>query len=330
MIQDDVSLIVHRPGLIWGFDFADGEARSLDDADLDSQPWPSRGFRWMHLNLSDQRSLRWLASALPHRMMALLSSVDTHQTFLLEQDMLGMVLQDVEHDFHDGDPRIGALRVIVRPSMVITARRHPVRSADLLKRRIETGARPVGPAEALDLILTCVLEVFRETTAELEAKVQDIEDELLQDRPAPEARQFITLRAVMVRLRRSLVGMRAMLRRLEEAAETPASYAAAADHAIARMAVLDTDLLAVQSQLRLLRDELDLQAAQQTNRTLYVLSVIGALMVPATLVTGIFGMNTGGMLWLNDPHGSIWAMGLVFGSALVTYLILRFSGFMRR
>ncbi len=326
-IHDDASSIAHQPGLIWGFDFFGGEARPIHDVDLTSPQGGPTGFRWLHFSLSDQRTRRWLDAALPERMMAFLTAVDDDQAFLLDADTLGLVVHDVEYDFLGGEPRITALRVVAGPSMIITARRHPVRSADLLKRRIEGGAYPATPAEGVELVLACLLEVFLDATAELEAKVQDIEDELLKDGPAPEARRFITLRAQMVRLRRAFVGLRTMLRRLEDQQE---AYAAVASKAVAKLAPLEADLQAIQSQLRLLRDELDLQAAQQTNRNLYFLSIMTALLMPATLVTGLFGMNTSGLLWTGGQHGSLWATGLAAGSALIAYLILRFSGFIRR
>ncbi len=56
--------------------------------------------------------------------------------------------------------------------------------------------------------------------------------------------------------------------------------------------------------MRLLREELDLQAVQRTNQNLYVLSVMTALLLPATLVTGLFGMNTGGLPWAHTPFGT--------------------------
>jgi Mg2+ and Co2+ transporter CorA len=330
MSQHDVSSMAHYPGLIWGYDFAGGEAHPIDETVLGSDAGSGAALRWLHFNLSDQRSLRWLAAALPEGAAALLATPDAQQTYLLDQDRLTLVLHDVEHDFHGGDPRIGALRVMIGPSLIVTARRHPVRSADVLNRRLRAGPPPADPADALELVFLALMEVFRDAAAELEAKVQDIEDELLTDRPAPDARHFITLRAVMVRVRRSFVGLRAVLRRLDEDAQVPRPYAVAAGRALARLEALEADLMAVQSQLRLLRDELDLQAAQQTNRTLYVLSVLTALLMPATLVTGIFGMNTGGLVWLNDRNGSIWATGLALGSAALAYLVLRLTGYLRR
>ena len=51
-------------------------------------------------------------------------------------------------------------------------------------------------------------------------------------------------------------------------------------------------------------------------------------MLPATLVTGIFGMNTGD-LPLVGHHGTVGAPVLAAGSALATFLFLRGRGFFR-
>jgi len=326
-ISEDVISIAHRPGLVWGYDLSGPEPRPIHDADLLAVDEAPAGLKWLHFNLSDQRTLRWLAANLPGRMLALMVSVDDDQTFLIDDGMIGLVLHDVEHDFLGGELRTRALRVVAGPSMIVTARRHPVRSADVIKHRFEGGAHVAGPVQAVELVLDCLLEVFLDTTVGLESKVQDIEDELLKDGSTPDARQFITHRALVVRLRRAFVGLRTMLRRLEDRHET---YAAAAAKAIAKLAPLDTDLLAIQSQLRLLRDELDLQAAQQTNKNIYVLSILTALLMPATLVTGIFGMNTSGLLWTAGRHGSVLATALAVGTSVVAYLILRITGFIRR
>ena len=89
--------------------------------------------------------------------------------------------------------------------------------------------------------------------------------------------------------------MRATLVRLERDPDLPPLFAPVAERHVQRLHALDTDVASTQAQLRQLRDELDLQAAQKTNQNLYFLSVISALLLPATLVTGFFGMNTGGL-----------------------------------
>ena len=331
MKNEDVRELAQQPGLIWGFDFVDDEARAVSEAELVS-PIPSEGFRWLHFNLADQRTRRWLTVHRPvsSATCELLTSAETAQHCLIDGDAVGLILHDFEHDFFETEPRMGVLRVAVGPRMIVTARFHPVRAAEAVKRRIASGSQVAGPADALELIFTAMIDGFRTVNIDLEAQVQAIEDELLKDHPAMDARTFTTLRSLMVRMHRMLGGARAVFRRLEDDVHLPKALEAPVERFVARLSSVDQDLLASQSQLRLLRDEMDLQSSQQTNETLYVLSILSALLLPATLVTGIFGMNTGGLPWTSHNMGSLWATGLAFASAGAVYVVLRWMGYIRR
>ena len=60
MFDIDDREMVLRPGLVWGFDFADGAAAKVTDADLLHADQPANSFRWLHFNLADQRTLDFL------------------------------------------------------------------------------------------------------------------------------------------------------------------------------------------------------------------------------------------------------------------------------
>jgi zinc transporter len=332
MTGEDLRDVALRPGLVWGFDFVDGRALPVDDIDLLKTVAEPRGFRWLHFNLADQRTVRWLTAVRPvsRRVSDILLLTDTAQHGVVDGNALGLVLHDLELDFFEGEPRVSALAIAVGPSMIVTGRHHPRRSAEAVKRRIDAGARVTDATSALELVFAALADVFRAVNADLDDQVQAIEDELLKDRPSPDARTFINIRSLMVRMHRLFSGSRALFRRLEDEGEAPAAWLDAFSRFVARLSTIDADLLAIQSQLRLLRDELDLQATQQTNQNLYFLSILSALLLPATLVTGIFGMNTGGLLWTSHRYGSLLATGVALGSAGVVYLILRISGFIRR
>ena len=329
--ESSVGAVV-RPGLIWGLDFTPGGTRPVDDVELLRERERPDGFRWLHLNLSDQRTQRWIASAapLPQHVRDLLLSADVHQRAVIEDGAVGMVLQDIERDFDDGETRVGLVHFALSPTLMITARYHPLRSADVIKQRVTEGAHVSDPAAALELMLGSMAEVLRRIIEGMDETVQALEDDLLKDGHAPEARTFIIMRSLMVRLHRLLSGARAVLHRLEDDVHLPSFLAPTVVKAAHRLAALDSELLSIQSQLRLLRDELDLQATQRTNQNLYILSMMSALMMPATLVTGLFGMNTGGLPWAMAPHGTLWATLLAFGSAAAVYVALRAMGFIRR
>lgn len=332
MEREQSATLAHQPGLVWGYDFSDGEARPVTVEALLSAPLPDGAFRWLHFDLADQRTQRWLGAthALPRAVCEMLTSVDPHQRYVIEGETLAMVLHDVEQAFDDdGEAVVGALRFAVGPHLMVTGRRRPVRAAEWLRRRLHGGARPADPAAAVELLFAAVSEVQRAVVTELDDTVQKMEDDLIANRPPPDARTFLGTRSLMVRLHRALSGMRSVLHRLEEDG-APAPIHTPAVRFSHRVAAMDAELLTIQSQLRLLREEVDLQAAQRTNQTLNTLSILSALLMPATLVTGIFGMNTGGFPWAQHPAGTLLATLLAGGASGAVYLVLRFSGRLNR
>jgi Mg2+ and Co2+ transporter CorA len=331
MLMDLATTALH-PGLIWGFDFTDGQSTPVSAADLAEHQPAARTFRWLHMNLADQSTLRWIADfpSLNAQCRQVLLATDSRQQVVSAGAWTCLVLHDIERDFDERETRIAHLRVAIGPSMIITARLHPLRSADIVRGRIRNGAAPSDGPAALEIMLDASAEALRQVVSNLEASVQEIEDELLDDGASLEARTFVTMRALMVKLHRLFSGARATFKDFDQETRPPPAIADCLERAGRRLSALDSDLLSIQSQLRLLREELDLQATQRTNQNLYILSMMTALMMPATLVTGLFGMNTHGLPWANSPGGALVATLLAVGASATVYLVLRLMGFIRQ
>jgi zinc transporter len=60
-----------------------------------------------------------------------------------------------------------------------------------------------------------------------------------------------------------------------------------------------------------------------------VLSVLTALLMPPTLITGIFGMNTKGLPFTELETAFLWASLLMIISSVVAYLIMKRIGIIR-
>jgi hypothetical protein len=91
--------------------------------------------------------------------------------------------------------------------------------------------------------------------------------------------------------------------------------------------LVDRCLAALNDRTRSLQDELTTRLAEEANRRLYIVSVVTTVLLPATFVTGFFGMNTGGMLWSGDevPQGTVFATALCAAAVVVTLLWLRWK-----
>lgn len=317
------------PGLIWGVDCTADGPHPVQICDS-----PAAGsFRWLHLNLADHGTRRWIEGqdGLALAVRELLLSPDTHQRALVDGDTMGCVLHDFERDFDVADTaRVGALRIALGPALMLSTRLHPLRSADIARQRLERSAANTGPPQALDLLVGAIAENIADISRRLSADVQRAEDAFLDGHHPPTARDLIGIRRRLAQLHRLLAGMRGVFQRLEQDEDLPEALLPTIEKLVQRLQSLDADILGVQGQLRLLREELDIQEAQRTNQNLYILSIVTALMLPATLVTGIFGMNTGGLPFAQTPHGTWMATLLAAGAAAITYCLLRWMGFMRR
>jgi hypothetical protein len=101
--------------------------------------------------------------------------------------------------------------------------------------------------------------------------------------------------------------------------EEPEGYEAARN---AVTGALD-DVAAMHDRSHSLQDELTARLAEETNRRLHIVSVVTTVVMPATLVSGFFGMNAGGMPWAGAPLGTLYSFALCVVSMLATLLWLR-------
>jgi zinc transporter len=71
----------------------------------------------------------------------------------------------------------------------------------------------------------------------------------------------------------------------------------------------DLDLAREQSMVA--QEELLNRMAQQQNDRVYILSLVAALFLPLSFLTGVFGMNVGGLPGLENPDAFLWLSGMM-------------------
>lgn len=326
--------VLTKPSIIWALDFDDGRAAAcIDEESLSCAPGDC-DFRWLHLNLADQWTRVWIeaSEALPRPLREMLLSSERHQRALVEDGYVGCVLHDVERDFdrHDAE-RTGVLWLALGPKLMVTARYHPLRSADIVRGHIEQDGVPVrDAAAALDLAVSAIVENIAGVSREQARTIEAFEDALLDHPESFDHRRLIGIRRRVVQFHRLLGGMSGVFRRLERDADLPPPLLATVEKLAQQLGAIDSDMLSIQGQLRLLREEADLQATQRTNQNLYVLSILSALLLPATLVTGFFGMNTGGLPFAGGGTGTLLAGAIALGASLGVYALLRLLGLVHK
>jgi zinc transporter len=317
------------PGLVWAFRIhADGSAEPL----AVDQPIDERhdGWLWLHLNLADQRAAAALRDlALPPAALALLISHDDHQQLHAVEDCTYGVLADLVQRIDAGGDETGHLRFIMNERLLLSGRHHALKSCALARDTLANGKRRLPHVAALlELIVEHVGDAVDHLADELTEDIDEIEDRLALRTRDVERQKLAVVRRTAVRLHRQLSGLRVLFHRLErqETEGFDPALRIAAGRIAQRLDALDHEIVAMRERTRLLQEEITALTAEETNRHLYVLSILTTLVLPPTLVTGVFGMNTKGLPFTDNENAFLWACVLMVASAVAVYLLMRRVG----
>lgn len=322
------------PGLVWAFRIhADGNAEPLDvDCPIDLR---GDGLLWLHFNLTDVRADQWLATAeldIPEAGKALLLSRDNFQQIHAADDSIYGVFSDLVRAIDSVTEETGYLHFVMTEKILLSGRHHALCAVDATRRVLESGQQRIGGAAALlETIIEYVAETMERVAERVGAKLDSIEEKVLSEDSADLRRELGRLRRTCVRLHRQLSGLLLMFRRLDlqgPAALKPALRLRAGKIA-QRLDALDHVVVEMRERSRLLQEELHLKIEEQTNKSIHLLSVLTALLLPPTLVTGIFGMNTKGLPLTETETGFLTASVLIIASSALAYFIMKRFGILR-
>ena len=309
------------------FDPASGVCRQTG---VDPLPEVDSGWTWLHLKLTDTRARHWLPrqTILPPAIVHwLLEGPDRVHLQRLDGWLVGAA-NGLHHDFAFEPDQISRLRFCLKPHLLVTGRRHPLRVIDDVRRSLTTGPVPETALGMLALIAGHLAEEAEATVEKLMDEVDDIEDRVLDDRSTSrtiEDRQALgRIRRRAATLRRHLLPegtvVAAGLDDLPDWADPAgrAGLAAAAERFRRAARSLDE----VIDRARLLQDEIAAQRAEALNRTLLLLAVLTAIFLPMTLITGIFGMNVGGLPGTENGEAFLWVMLLILASGVAALALM--------
>ncbi|MBS7561058.1 MULTISPECIES: transporter [Pseudomonas] len=299
-------------GLLYGFNFRPGErGHELDSAkalQALQQPHNDDQFLWLHLNLAHAACERWMKAhlQLPEEFFEALHEGSRSTRIEHVDSALLAVVNDVVFNFSSMvSSDISTLWVCVRSNLIISARLQPLHSVDKLRSSVKAGERFRSPLELLVHLLRDQGEVLTQIVRKTSLSVDQIEDQLLASRVSSNRAELGAMRRVLVRLQRLLALEPGSLLRL---LNRPPQWLQKEDvkelrKSTEEFALIINDLTALGERIKLLQEEIAANLNEQTNRTLFTLTVVTVLALPINIIAGFFGMNVGGIPFSGDPEG---------------------------
>ena len=322
-------LRINPSGLVWAYEFHNGTTTEISPADDLGQRLnqhfaiASGKLLWLHFNLSQASTERWLRqhTPLPPEYFEALQQGSRSTRVEQVDDALLAVVNDVLHGFAFDPSETSTLWMYITPTLLISARKKPLKSVDRLRQAVQQGASVTSTTELLTHLLRDQADVLIGIVRDTVTRVDKIEDDLLAGRLDSKRGSLGQLRRVMVRLQRLMAPEPAALFRL---LQRPPAWIADDDLQDLRQsseefsAVL-TDMASLQERIKLLQEEIAAMINERNSKSLYTLTVFTVVALPINLIAGLFGMNVAGIPLAEHPHGFWMVVALILiisGAAL--------------
>lgn len=325
-----ISDLQSQSGIVWAYRFAaDGTPRLVARETL-PELMPAEGFVWLHLDLVHTRARSWVCEQdLPAAACEVFLSQETHQRLDHSANLAWGVSHDLIRDVAQTSGDVGALRWIVGDSFLLTGRRAALHAIRLTAEALDRGEPAASPAELFEQIIEYIIDDVTDAVVRLVEDTDAVEDHILLGKLHDGPGRVGAIRRMAVRLNRQLSGLHVLFRRFAEThsgRSAPDAVKASALRLLQRVDALHHDVHSVQDRARLLQDEIAARSASRTNRQLFVLSMLTALFLPATFITGLFGINVKGLPWMDSDFGAVFVALACGAAAALTLVLLRRRG----
>jgi zinc transporter len=335
MLEFDKTYGSDQYGMVWGYYFSPGQPAQWITAIeahnfLHSSQEHGRGdFFWLHFALSNAASENWLKRhfALPDSFYLSLNNGVQSSRLEKEGNALVAVIYDVLFDFTFDPEAIAAASLYIEPRFIISARLRPLRSVDQLKIAVQNGQIFRSTIELLAHLLERQAQVLVDILKQSTIHVDQIEDSLLASRIAISRRELGILRRLLVRLQRLLAPEPSAFFRL---LSHPMEWITEEDlqtlqQAAEEFSTTIDNTISLIERVKLLQDEITSLVNEQTNHTLYILTIVTVIALPINIVAGLFGMNVGGIPLADNNHGFLTVVFILFSltSSLIYLTLIR-------
>ncbi len=304
-----------------------GGAKPIAPEDIDK--WrPDDGLLWLHVDVAENPPRAWLQEVigLEPFVVEALSADETRPRSLNVGDGLLAVLRGVNMNPGDDPEDMVSIRMFIEPDRIVSTRRRRLLSVQDLRDQLEQGIGPATSGEFLSELIGRLADRIGDFVDTIEDRLSSIEESEAGEAVQLRRRSLAVLRRQIASVRRFVAPQRDALdrlfrnpgkllsdpeaNRLREEADRVTRYLEDLDLARERAVVLQEELM----------NEL----AQLQNTRMYVLSVVAAVFLPLTFVTGLLGMNVGGLPGVDSPKGFLIALVVMLATSAVMLVYFRF------
>ncbi len=305
---------------------ASGAAHLVTAEHGKSQP-AKGGYEWIHMNARHPDARQWLIDDPDIDRLATdtLLAADSRPRVMVHADSFLLNLRGVNLNAGSDVTDMVGIRFIITKTRIVSVERRPLRATQDVTEYLASQPAPPSSTGFIAWFALTLSERMGPTLNDLSDKVDDLEEKGDHDIRNLDRSLLADMRRDVIALRRYLAPQRDALNSL---ALQSCHWISERDRLHIRSAADQTtriteELDTLRERCTVVRDHLTDHRAETMNRNMMVLSIVAAVFLPLGLISGIMGINVGGMPWTENAHGFWYVCAIVGVSGILQILFFR-------
>jgi zinc transporter len=260
---------------------------------------PDASAMWIHLDYQHPDAQHWIEaeSGIDPIVGQALLAEETRPRCVNLHDGLMLILRGVNLNPGAEPSDMISIRLWLEGNRIVTMRHRHVMAIQDLRETVAAGDGPIDAGDFLVQLCDRLLTRMAPILEALDDSVDAVEDEILTGESYELRSKIGAMRRQAISMRRYLAPQREVIARLqgERVSWLNDLQRSRLREISDRITRYVEDLDAARDRAAVTQEELSSRLSEQMNKTMYVLSIVAAIFLPLGLLTGLLGINVGGI-----------------------------------
>jgi zinc transporter len=295
--------------------------------DAIAQKVKANDFAWVHLDANHPGSRAWIQNELGYLdslVVEALLAEETRPRVMQFQDGILLILRGVNLNEGATPEDMVSIRLWVDANRVISLQRRGLKAVADLETLLADPNRagPRNAGEFVAVLASRLTDRMEPIFNALDEALDTLEESVMEEPDVAKRQDVVGLRKQVIWFRRYLLPQREALSnlRMVDLVWLNQTHKRHVQEALDRSVRYLEDLEVFRERAQVSRDELETTLTDRLNRNMYVLSVIAAIFLPLGFLTGLLGINVGGIPGADNP-AAFWLFCLLLCGIVAAQVI---------
>lgn len=260
----------------------------------------SDALTWVHLDANLAETKLWLKKEVNYLDSIITDALladETRPRMLEFENGALMILRGVNLNENADPEDMISIRLWIDDARIITLQRRSLKAVKDIRERLENGNGPKNAGDFITMLSDRLFSRMEPVFSDLDERLDTLEENIMERPDASERKNITHLRKQAILLRRYIAPQKDVMLHLRTAEFKwlDNTQKRRVQESLDRITRYVEDLDAIRERAQIMKDELASALADKMNKNMYILSIVAAIFLPLGFLTGLLGINVGGM-----------------------------------